>query len=232
MVTVAVAAGLLALARWPAWPLIALCGLNVIPAAIFWLMSRGFPLLAALGFGVVATAANVTCAVLSICLQDRGGVLIEFVVWFLTVSPILGLGAAWAVSATRRDACPRRSPLVAWALVLVLTFLPLTFLVDQWPFRLAFLASRPALNRLADQVATGQAPRGPVRGGLFLVVGSVIDPSTGNVALITDPNPAGRAGFIRYQLDPSAPGGRRNGPFSSLFYDLQLSDRWWYERED
>ena len=120
---------------------------------------------------------------------------------------ILGLGAAWAASATCPDAMHRRSPLLIWPLVIVLTFLPLTIVFTQWPFRLASLASMPTFDRLADQVAVGQAPRRPVWAGLFLVVDSIIDSSTGNVALITDPNLGGRSGFIRYQLDPSAPGG-------------------------
>jgi hypothetical protein len=71
-----------------------------------------------------------------------------------------------------------------------------------------------------------------VLAGVFLVAGSIIDRTAGNVALITDTNSAGRTGFIRYRLDASVPGGRRNGPFYNLFYDLQLCDRWWYECED
>lgn len=110
--------------------------------------------------------------------------------------------------------------------------LPLSVFDTQWPLRLAFLASKPALDRLADRVAGGDVPRWPTRGGAFLVVGSDFDRVTGNVGLVTDANPGGRSGFIRYQLDPAVPGGRRNGPFYNLFYDRQLCERWWYECED
>jgi hypothetical protein len=62
MVTVAVAAGALALSRWLEWLVLALCGLNLVPVAMLWRMSRGFRRLAALGLAVAATAANMACA--------------------------------------------------------------------------------------------------------------------------------------------------------------------------
>jgi hypothetical protein len=232
MITVGVVASFLALSRWPAWPLLPFCGLDLIPAAMLWRKFRGFRRLAALGFGVVGTSTNLACAVLGIYCPDWGGLVVEFMGWFLTFPLVLGLGAAWASAATHPEAVHRRSARVAWPLVFVLAILPLTMVFAQWPFRLAFLASKSALDRLADRVAVGQVPRRPLRAGPFLVVGSVFDPSTGNVGLVTDPNPGGRSGFIRYRLDPSIPGGRRNGPFINLFFDLQLCNRWWYECED
>jgi hypothetical protein len=54
-------------------------------------------------------------------------------------------------------------------------------LFTHWPLRLAFLASQPALDRMADRVAGGQALRGPVRASLFIVIGAAVDPSSGNV---------------------------------------------------
>jgi hypothetical protein len=122
--------------------------------------------------------------------------------------------------------------LLAWPLVLVLALLPLSMLITFWPFRLAFLASRPAIERLADRVAAGHAVTSPEWTGLFRVVGSVVDPSTGNVGLVIDPDPSGRSGFVRVGVDPSVLVGRSNGPFYNLDFDLQLSERWWYECED
>lgn len=232
MFAVAGVAGVLALSRWLAWPLLALCALNLIPAAMLWRGFRGFRRLAALGFGVTAASANLACAVLSIFFQRMDGFAVAILTWFLAFPLILGPGAAWATSVAHRDAGRWRSPFVAWPLVFVLAFLPLTMLFTQWPFRLAFLASESALDRLADRVAAGRAPRNPLRAGLFLVVGSVFDPSTGNIALITDAAPEGRSGFIRYRLDPNIPGGLRHGPFTNLNHDLQLSDEWRYECED
>jgi hypothetical protein len=83
------------------------------------------------------------------------------------------------------------------------------------------------------------------------VVGSAVDPASGNVGLIIDPDRSGRSGFVRVgggpvAPDPSsrrtgfvrvgggsvAPVGRPIGPFCNLYFDLPLPDGWWYECED
>ena len=87
--------------------------------------------------------------------------------------------------------------------------------------RVARQVSKPALNRLADRIADGRAPGRPVRAGLFMVVGSIIDPVTGNVGLITDPDASGRSGFVRSGgrgIGGAQP--RRDGPFYNLNIDL------------
>jgi hypothetical protein len=53
-----------------------------------------------------------------------------------------------------------------------------------------------------------------------------------NADLLIDPDPSGRSGFVRLSPRPNAPGGRRNGLFHNLNFDLQLRDKWWYECED
>jgi hypothetical protein len=103
---------------------------------------------------------------------------------------------------------------------------PLTTLWTFWPLRVAFLISGPALERLADRVAAGQAPSFPARAGLYCIRGSATDPVSGNIALITDANLGGRAGFVRYQ--PGSP----QGPFSSLFMGMSLDRTWSFEMED
>jgi hypothetical protein len=105
-------------------------------------------------------------------------------------------------------------------------------LFTHWPLRVAFFASKPALDRLADRVAAGQALRGPVRASLFIVIGAAVDPSSGNVGLIIDPDPSGRSGFVRPGLGPSATPGRVTGPFYNLDFDLELFDGWRYQTED
>ena len=45
---------------------------------------------------------------------------------------IIGLGAAWATAATRGTAISRRSPLLAWTLVLILAIVPLATLSTLW----------------------------------------------------------------------------------------------------
>lgn len=144
----------------------------------------------------------------------------------------LGFGAAWAYTSTCRDAAPRRSPILAWPLVLALGTLPLTMLLTRWPFYLAFHASRPSLDRLADRLAAGQTIAGPEWAGLFRVVATEVDPSSGDVGLIIDRDPAGRSGFVRVGAAPSAPTGRGGGPLYNLYLDLKLSDGWRYECED
>jgi hypothetical protein len=51
--------------------------------------------------------------------------------------------------------------------ILVVTA-PLAMLSTRWPLLLAFIASKPALDRLADRVAAGQAPRRLGAGGIRL----------------------------------------------------------------
>jgi hypothetical protein len=237
MIAVAAAAGLLALSLSPTGMKVALIvafGLLYLALiGVSWWMFRGFRRLSALGFGVVATLTNVSCAALSIFERGLAALVPIWLGWFCTFPLIIGLGVAWATTATRRTARPRRSRLLAWPLVLAAAFAPLTMLVTPWPLRLAFLASRPAMERLADRVAAGHAISRPEWAGLIQVVGSATDPGTGNVVLITDPNPSGRSGFVR--LDPSAQvkGGRGYyGPFFNLNINEHMDGRWWYQEED
>ena len=130
----------------------------------------------------------------------------------------------------RRFAGP--SPLPVWSLVIVLVALPLSMLFTPWPLRLAFLASKPALDRLADRVATGQAPSRPVLAGLFIVVNSAVDPTSGNVGLITNPDPSGRSGFVRVSPASSTLPIRAAGPFYNLNYDMEMGGGWRYQNED
>jgi hypothetical protein len=229
MVAIAVVAGILALLMWTGWPLVAIVAFDLIPAAILRSIVRGFRRLAAWGFGVVAAASNLFCFFLGIHALNLGGLVLLLLDWFLSFPFILGLGAAWAAEATRRDAVPRRSPMAVWLMVVVLAFLPLTMLLNGWPLRLAFLVSRPDFDRLADRVAGGETPSLPTWAGVFRVVGSAVDPATGNVGLITNADRSGRSGFVR--IRPGA-GGRRRGPFYNLNLDLALGAGWWYECED
>jgi hypothetical protein len=96
-----------------------------------------------------------------------------------------------------------------------------------WPFRLAFAASRPALDKLADQVARGEPVNTSRWAGAFRIVGSVVDPATGTIGLITDPNPGGRAGFARQHAQAAG-----SSPFYNLNYDVQLTEKWRYVEED
>jgi hypothetical protein len=232
MIAVAVVAGVLAVAHSPTG-LAVTCGLLYLALiGVQWWMFRGFRRLSALCFGVGVALINVSSATLCVYLLNLGGAFLMFNGWLVAFPTVIGTGVAWASSATRRNARPRRSPLVAWPLVLVLTLLPLSMLLTFWPFRLAFLASRPALDRLADRVEAGQPVTSPEWAGLYRVVASAVDPSSGSVGLIIDADPSGRTGFVRVSVGPGMPASRSSSPFSNLNFDLQLPERWWYECED
>jgi hypothetical protein len=176
-----------------------------------------------------AVAANASVAALGAFLMSIGGFVLMYLVSSLAIPAIFCSGEAWAALATRRDASHRRSPMVAWPLVFALAIAPLAMMFTDWPLRLAFLASRPALERLADRVEAGQALRRPEWAGRYRVVGSAIDPRTGNVGLVLSPNPAGRSGFVR--LVPGWP-PVHHGPLSNLNFDVPLGGRWSYQDED
>jgi hypothetical protein len=156
-----------------------------------------------------------------------GRVLTLMMIIFATPFALV-LGAAWARMATAPDAVARRSPFFAWACVLILTAL-LPTMLTHWPFRLAFLASRPALDRLADQVEVGQVIRKPQLVGAFWIIDSRIDIGNGNVALITDDDPVGASGLVR--LGSNNPTGSL-GPIFNHSIDEALDARWRFQQED
>src|SRR5579883_2600718 len=104
MLATGVVAVVLALSRWRSWPVVALCALNLIPAAMLRQRFLGFRRLAAVGFGVAATVAGTACAVLDIYWLNLLGVALAALVWFVAFPVILGLRAAWASSVDRPGA--------------------------------------------------------------------------------------------------------------------------------
>jgi hypothetical protein len=205
---------------------------GLLLAVMSGVMLRALRSLALWGLVIASIAVNRSLAGLSIYAFNMWGTVVMALGALCGIPLILGLGTAWSAAATRREAVRRLSPLLAWPLVIVLAALPLTMLFTQWPFHLAFLASKPALGRLADRVAAGHAPGRPVQAGLFMVVNSEVDPTTGNVGLVTDPDPSGRSGFVRISPTPSTSPGRVRGPFYNLNGDLPMGGRWRYQNED
>jgi hypothetical protein len=206
--------------------------LYVALIAVVWWMFRGFRRVSALCFGGVAALSTTMSAVLCVYRPNIGGGVLTLLCCVYTFPIVVGAGVAWASAATRKEAWSRRSPLLAWPVVLVLALSPPSMLVGFWPLRLAFLVSRPALEHLADRVAAGQGVTGPEWAGMFRVVGSAVDPSTGNIGLIVDPDPSGRSGFLRVGAGPNTRARRSSGPYYNFHLDLKLRDRWWYECED
>jgi hypothetical protein len=140
----------------------------------------------------------------------------------LGVPIILGSGAAWAVAASRPGTERRRPAWVVWPLVVIAVSIAVSIPLSHWPLRLSFQVCRGGFDRLADRVAAGESVGFPARVGLFVVVGSAIDPATGNVGLVTDSRGGGESGFAR----ASGPGPRRPGPFGALNWDIDLGGGW------
>jgi hypothetical protein len=114
---------------------------------------------------------------------------------------------------------------------LAIAALPPLLFRAKWPLRWAFDMSAPGLEALADRVASGERPNGPILVGLFLIVGTEIEPHSRNVALIVGGDDTGRHGFVRAgsSQSDSAPLGPLYNLSNSKYH---LRDRWWYEIED
>jgi hypothetical protein len=119
---------------------------------------------------------------------------------------------------------------LVWFAVLTLTLLPAITLVSCWPLRIAFLSARPALERVADQVAAGKRVTFPQQAGLFRLGGSAIAPFSDEVTLMIDPNPSRYEGFLR--IPPGGNGMARGGPISGATLQVHLGGRWWYCKEN
>ncbi len=104
--------------------------------------------------------------------------------------------------------------LLAWPLLLA------SVLFTSWPMKLSFAASTPALDRLAEQVATGQTPPLPTRAGAFLIHAVETRPVTGGLAIClwTSPPHRGHIGFVQSPAGVS--------PHVNPWTHTQLSPRW------
>jgi hypothetical protein len=153
-------------------------------------------------------------------------------VWLVLILPTLAsFGIAWARLITRRDGDRRNTSFRAWLSVFALTLMPVVTAGTAWPFQLRFLMARPALERLADRVAAGQAMSNPQWAGPYWIAGSAVDPASGYVGLMIDTNPNGPSGFVRNR----GPQGELyccHRPFRGDWYHLSLIGGWCYHEED
>jgi hypothetical protein len=200
----------------------------LLVALAIWAALRKRPAAAA---GVLLGAGGTTSGLLALLLLclSYGSVFLGALVLFCGLPVAIGSGAAWALAPRPHGS---RGPVwLRLALVIVSISVPASMMVDYWPFRLTFRASRPALDSLADQVAAGKPVHFPAGVGFFRVHACVIDPATGNIGLVDGPNPAGRSGFVRTR--PAIPPGEfLGGPFWNLALKVDLGDGWWYVEED
>jgi len=134
-----------------------------------WWLYRRWPGRAGWWFGVSAVLCNVLVAWGG--LPDPGveALVVMTAAALLTLPAMAVAGAAWAASTPVGEVLGKRPGARAWCSVVLLAGLPLSMILFQWPFRLVFLASRPALERLADRVEAGNPPTFPVSTGYYTV---------------------------------------------------------------
>jgi hypothetical protein len=196
MIAVVIVAGLLSLPsgwRELAASLALLC-IELLAAG--WLLRTGRGRLAGYGFSFLAISSNALFAALCVTATVLLPSLLCLAWFFYILPPLAAFGSAWAILDSRGVVSERRRAM-AWTCVAALTMMPLVTALRLWPFHLSFQGARPALERLADRVAAGQSVAYPVWAGPFKIAGSTVDPVSGNVALMIDPNPNGPSSFIR-----------------------------------
>jgi hypothetical protein len=130
---------------------------------VCWASVRGRRRPAGICFGASVIATNSLAA--PVCFYYEGWVWTVAFIGLLGGMPmIFGFGAAWVGAAMRRDMDHSRPPFASWSpllaivIALSMAMTPVMTLLTFWPLRVAFLMSRPALERLADQVVAGTAP--------------------------------------------------------------------------
>ncbi len=104
----------------------------------------------------------------------------------------MGFGLAW-INSRPGWALRVRASLVMAAL----TALPISAILTQWPHRLAFYLSSPALNRLADRVEAGGKVRPGEWAGVYRIQGTLTLGYGGGTLLIVDPKAGDLSGFAR-----------------------------------
>jgi hypothetical protein len=136
----------------------------------------------------------------------------------VTCLVIVGLTLAWLgwAAVTKK---PLRPALTAASLAL---FVVASVIFTDWPLRLSYVLSRPALQRLAQSVQEGQQPNGPVRIGLFVIRQAEVS-RQGTICLWTEVDPSGNTGFV--QCDA------KNLPLN-LWSSIPLDEQWSFVAED
>jgi len=193
-----------------------------------WRLGRAVgPRKAAWLFWASAVGSSLSVIAGDACLPGLEAFFVILLEAVLMVPVVLGSGCANASASTAADGRGGRPRLLARTAIVLYVALIFTTVVTQWPSGVVFLASRSALDRLADRVGAGNPPPPPVRAGRYWIVAYAVDARSGNVALITDPNPSGRSGFVRVR-----PGASHYGPLINFFHERHIVGPWWFEVED
>jgi hypothetical protein len=172
--------------------------LDKASVVILWPWVIGLPLALIWYSASGADTWNVTLISAAICIID-----------FLLLTTLL----AWNPTS--------RKPRVATG-VSLLVLLSIAFM--QWPLRLSFAISRPALERMADQVAQGRNPAVPARIGLIVILRTEL--RGGTPCLWTADDPTGPTGFIRVTAESTFDGSQIAWSY------CRLADGWRLFSED
>jgi hypothetical protein len=148
---------------------------------------------------------------------------------FIGIPAIAAVGIAWVQLMDRQGAIRPRSPEAGGILVFVLALLPIFTLGTLWPLHLAFFATRPAFDHLADQIAAGKTVVFPQYAGWFKLNGAAVDPVSGAVGLLTEPDTSHPAGFVRVRPGSAA---SPNTPVHGSDLRVELGGKWSYRQDD
>jgi hypothetical protein len=229
MVAVAVVAVLLVGLRFGQALIALFLGGCILTSHGLWLAARRYKRLPAAAFTVAGLLLNLFCLAVSMTGSYTLVVVLGVLPCLIGTAVAFSFGAAWCAASAPGVTISGHSRALRWTVVAIISIAPLTMILTRWPFRLAFLVSRPALERLADQVVSGVPVTSPRRAGAFVIVGSAVDPTTGNVGLITGPRSSGRSGFERY----GARGSRgAAGAFYNFWSETELDANWRFAEED
>ena len=225
MIAIAIVAGLLALSTVWRWIVIVLAIPYLAWIGARWLVSRGYRRFAGYGFWGVAALTNLLAVYF--CIAPRPSSYKDTCLGSVVdaIPTIAALGWAWVRLSTSHDAMARQAREAAIFSVFLLAILPILTLWTLWPLHVAFLAVRPGMDRLADQVAAGKAVRFPRRVGVFWVVDSSVEPVSHYPGLLIRADRYRGPGFVRVY-----PGVTPNthGTIVGLTFDVYLGGGWWY----
>ena len=210
---------------WPPLTVISFFSLDFFGAR--WLVVRGWRRPAAVGFWILAVLANTLYVACCIAPSVRFFQTLR-IGWFLVFLPTMtGLGLGLGRPGHTRTGGPPPPRPGGVALGRHPGLAADGHARSCWPLRLAFLAARPTLERLADRVVAGQSVSFPQQVGVFRLVESGHGPVYGNVALIIDPTAYARSGFVR--IPPWVVAGAKLGaPIFGSYLDLDLGGGWRY----
>ena len=130
------------------------------------------------------------------------------------IPTIAALGTGWALLFARQRSVSRRTRDGAGMAVFFFSILPIVTLWTLWPLHLAFMAARPAMDLLADQVTAGKTVVFPRRAGVFAVSAATISPLSSEVILMIEPNLAGPT-LVRARPNSAPRPGKPVGGFEA-----------------